>query len=247
MLLELSAGAAAGWALAAGYAVRGRSAQIFGKSIWHGPRRKKQIALTFDDGPSEETPRILELLDTSCVRATFFQCGQNVDRLPDIARQVRDLGHEIGNHTYSHPRLIFCSRSRIREEIDATQKAILRATGVEPRLFRAPYGIRWFGLRQALQEHGLTGVMWSVIAHDWEWEGDEIARHLLTHVSKGGIICLHDGDGISPHANRHNTVLALRHVIPKLYERGYSFVTAGEMLDQLQRRVVRHAAAGVSL
>jgi peptidoglycan/xylan/chitin deacetylase (PgdA/CDA1 family) len=147
---------------------------------------------------------------------------------------VRDRGHEIGNHTYSHPRLLFRSAARIREEIAETQRAIAQATGVEPRLFRAPYGIRWFGLRPALLEFNLTDVMWTVMAHDWEWEAAEITSHVLSRARNGAIICLHDGDRTSPQADRWNTVAALRMIVPKLYSRGYTFVTAGEMLRQLR-------------
>src|SRR5713226_7677295 len=136
-----------------GYAAKGRSSQLFGPSIWQGPRHPKQIALTFDDGPSEFTEQVLEILDGFSIRATFFQCGKNVQRVPAISRQVKERGHEIGNHTHSHPYLLWCSPARIREEVAAAQKAIAGAAGIEPRLFRAPYGLRWFGLRAALREY----------------------------------------------------------------------------------------------
>src|SRR6186997_1491470 len=97
-----AAGAASGFMA---WAVRGRSAQVFGRSVWRGPRHIPALALTFDDGPSETTPRILDILSEYRVPATFFQCGQNVDRLPEIAREVAGRGHEVGNHSYSHPYL----------------------------------------------------------------------------------------------------------------------------------------------
>ena len=87
------------------WAVRGRSASVFGRSLWRGPRHRRALALTFDDGPAESTPDILEILSAHQVPATFFQCGANVDRLPHIAREVAARGHEIGNHSYSHPYL----------------------------------------------------------------------------------------------------------------------------------------------
>ena len=228
MLIELGLSIPVAAGLVLGYGARGRSSQLFGPSFWRGPRNRKQIALTFDDGPSEFTPQVLEVLDTFGIRATFFQCGKNIERLSGVSRQVREAGHEIGNHTYSHPRLISCSPSRIRREIGETQRAIAGATGVEARLFRAPYGLRWFGLRAALREYGLTGVMWTVIGYDWEWGAEEIARLVLTHASPGGIICLHDGDRTSSKVDRRETVQALRYFIPRLYDQGYSFVAAGE-------------------
>src|SRR5215472_781176 len=89
------------------WAVRGRSASVFAPSVWRGPRDRAAVALTFDDGPSEDTPRLLEILDRYRVAATFFQCGANVERLPAVAREVRAAGHEIGNHTQTHPLLCF--------------------------------------------------------------------------------------------------------------------------------------------
>src|ERR1051326_877558 len=85
-----------------GWAVRGRASSVFGPSVWHGDRGRRSIALTFDDGPSESTPQILEILEDYGVPAAFFQCGANVERLPKVARAVRKAGHEIGNHSHSH-------------------------------------------------------------------------------------------------------------------------------------------------
>ena len=227
MLLEIGIGVPAAAALVVGYGVRGRSSRLFGPNVWHGPRDQKLIALTFDDGPSEWTPHILEILDPLNVHATFFQCGANVARLPQISRQVVQAGHEIGNHTYSHPRLITCSAERIRQEIADTQKALEDATGKNPRLFRAPYGLKWFGLRPALEEFGLTGVMWTTICYDWEWEADEIAELVLDKAANGAILCLHDGDRVKEKVDRRHTVKALQHFLPRLYERGFRFVPAG--------------------
>ena len=98
-----SAGVAAAGVMA--YGVAGRSSQFFGESVHRGPGRRRSLALTFDDGPSESTPELLEFLEEQRVPATFFQCGLNVRRHPAIARMVRDEGHEIGNHTFSHPAL----------------------------------------------------------------------------------------------------------------------------------------------
>jgi peptidoglycan/xylan/chitin deacetylase (PgdA/CDA1 family) len=233
MLAELGITVAAAGAAVAGYAARGRSATLFGPSVWRGPRDQKLLALTFDDGPSSATVDVLEILDIHAIRATFFQCGANIERLPDLSRQVAAAGHEIGNHTYYHPRLLGCGGARLRREIGDTQRAILQATGTDARLFRAPYGLRWFGLRPALAEFGLTGVMWTVIGYDWEWEAAEIARHVETQASSGGIICLHDGDRTSPQVDRRQTIRALRLLIPRLYDHGYGFVSAGDMVDRV--------------
>src|SRR5580698_3980068 len=138
-----AAGAVAAAGGFAGYAVRGRSASIFAPSVYHGDRSKPALALTFDDGPSESTPALLEILAEHSVRATFFMCGKNVRRLPQIARQVAAAGHEIGNHTDSHPRLSFHSPEFIYSELALAQETIRQVTGRTPALFRAPYGVRW--------------------------------------------------------------------------------------------------------
>ncbi len=230
MWVELGAVIPAAGALMLGYAAKGRSSRLFGPNIWRGQRDRKAIALTFDDGPSGFTEQVLDILDVFSIRATFFQCGKNVERLPAVSKQVGERGHEIGNHTYSHLYLPGCSPAHIGQEIAATQKAIQAAAGSEPRLFRAPYGLRWFGLRAALLEHNLTGVMWTVIGYDWEWEAAEIAAHVLAHASPGGIICLHDGNRTAATVDRRNTILALRQIIPRLYQQGYSFATVGDMI-----------------
>ena len=109
----------------AAYAVRGKSSSLIAPSIWHGNRKRRAIALTFDDGPSESTPALLELLARHNAKATFFMCGQNARRLANIAREVAAAGHEIGNHTDSHPALYFRSPGFIHEEVARGQEAIL--------------------------------------------------------------------------------------------------------------------------
>src|SRR4051794_25963865 len=114
--LGLGVGAAAACAGVMAYAVRSPRSDLFGPSVWHGPRDLRAVALTFDDGPSESTPEILAELDRYRARATFFQCGLNIRRLPDIAREVFAAGHEIGNHSYTHPLLSLRSAGLIDEE-----------------------------------------------------------------------------------------------------------------------------------
>ncbi|MCL4402814.1 MAG: polysaccharide deacetylase family protein, partial [Acidobacteria bacterium] len=147
------------------WAVRGRSAAVFGPSIWHGPRDRAAVALTFDDGPSETTPYLLDLLARHGARATFFQCGANVERLPAVAHAVSAAGHEIGNHSHTHPYFHFQNGAFLENELARAQQAIAAAAGVTPVLMRAPFGVRWFGLRRAQRRLGLTGVMWTVIGY----------------------------------------------------------------------------------
>jgi len=218
----------AGGALA--HAVRGRSSTVFGPSVYHGNRTRPAIALTFDDGPSESTPALIAILARHQVPATFFMCGKNVERLPDIARAVAAAGHEIGNHSDSHPRFDFCSREIIYRELAQGQEKIRRYAGVTPRLFRAPYGVRWFGLKSAQEQLGLLGVMWGTMGNDWKWPAPRIAQLLLRRARHGEIVCLHDGRTTQPSPHIDATLEAVDTVIPKLKERGFGFETVSQIL-----------------
>jgi peptidoglycan/xylan/chitin deacetylase (PgdA/CDA1 family) len=224
------AGAAA--VAGAAWAVRGRSSAVFGPSIWHGPRGRPALALTFDDGPSEGTPALLEVLTRHGVSATFFQCGANVERLPCIARATADAGHEIGNHTYSHPMFCFRSPAFIRRELERGQCAIEAHTGAQATVFRAPYGVRWPGLGSAQGRLGLTGVMWTVIGYDWNLAAEGIVRRISGSVSNGAIICLHDGRELHANPDIRNTIRAAEQLIPMLLDRGYRFETVSRLCQK---------------
>ncbi len=203
----------------AAYAVRGKSSSLIAPSIWHGDRTKAELALTFDDGPSESTPALLELLARHDVKATFFMCGQNVRRLKEIAREVAAAGHEIGNHTDTHPPLYFKSSEFIYGELARAQETISEITNVKPLLFRAPYGVRWPGLRSAQRRLNLTGVMWTTIGRDWKWPAHRIAKLLVNQAANGAIFCLHDGRELRTEPDISATLQAVETVLPILKER----------------------------
>lgn len=226
-------GAAAGVLAAAGvfaHAVRGRASTLMAPSVYHGCRDRPALALTFDDGPSESTPALLDLLREYDVRATFFMCGRNVRRLPAVARAVVGAGHEVGNHTDSHPRLYFRSPDFIYRELALAQETIHTVAGVTPVLFRAPYGARWFGLRHAQARLKLLGVMWTVIGRDWKWPASRISRLILRRAANGGIICLHDGRRTGRAPDIRPTLEAVEYVIPLLKESGFRFETVSQIL-----------------
>jgi len=227
-LPPLAATAAASSFLA--WAVRGRSASVFGRSVWRGPGDTQALALTFDDGPSESTPHILDILAGHRVPATFFQCGANVDRLPHVAREVAAGGHEIGNHSYTHPYLFLRSPKTIENELRRTQETIQSHTAFSPIWFRAPYGARWFGLGAAQRNLKLTGVMWSAIGYDWNRRADEVVARLAASASNGAILCLHDGRELQRKPDVSATVEAVRRLVPLLLDRGYKFETIGRLL-----------------
>jgi len=226
----LPAAATAGGAAFMAWAVRGRASSVFGPSVHRGPAGRKAIALTFDDGPSESTPQVLELLSRYGVPATFFQVGVNVMRLPEVAREVAAAGHEIGNHSQTHPLFCFHSAAFIFQELDRAQSSIQAATGVTPTLVRAPFGARWFGLRAAQRRLGLRGVMWTAIGYDWRLKADNIVSRMLSRVGDGAILCLHDGRELQIHPDVRETVDAVSRLIPQLQDRGYKFETVSRLL-----------------
>ena len=233
MPLGLELATLAGASAAAGflaYAVRGRSARIFGDSVHHGARSQPAVALTFDDGPSESTPALLDVLETNSVPATFFMCGTNVRRCASIAREVYARGHEIGNHTDTHPYFHFKSPEFIYREMARAQETIYQTTDVAPLWFRAPYGVRWFGVGRAQRKLGLQGVMWTTIARDYRWPAERVADCVTRHASRGAILCLHDGRVTEPRPDIRATIEAVERAIPRIRERGLSFLTLSQLL-----------------
>ena len=193
--------------------------------------REKRIALTFDDGPNPAvTPRLLDLLQAYGARATFFLIGRNATRYPGVAAEIARRGHEIGNHSYTHDWYCLRSAGFIREQLTKAQQAITEATGVAPVFFRAPYGVRWFGLRKVQQQLGLTGVMWTEIGWDWKLPADRIVRRMVRAARNGAIFCLHDGRDTRPHPDIRPTVEAVRRLLPELTAKGFRFETVSQIL-----------------
>jgi peptidoglycan/xylan/chitin deacetylase (PgdA/CDA1 family) len=231
MLAAPIAGASCASAFLA-WAVRGRSSSVFGPSVWHGDPTRPAIALTFDDGPSESTSQLLDILSHEAVPATFFQIGANVSRLPSIACEVAARGHVIGNHSHTHPLLCRHSPAFIQTDLRRAQDAIQTHTGVTPAWFRAPYGARWFGLRPALRRLALTDVMWTSIGYDWKCDADTVVARVTHRISGGSILCLHDGRELHSNPDISATLGAVRRLIPLLRDRGFSFETVTRLLCQ---------------
>ena len=217
-------------AAALAWAARGRSSSVFGRSVWRGPAHRRAFAVTFDDGPGQGTSAVLDILARYRVPATFVMCGEHVRRRPSVARDVVSAGHQVGNHTDTHPRLWLQRSTFIGDELRRAQRSIEDATGTSPVLFRSTYGVRWFGLRQAQRELGLLHVMWTTIARDWVLDDDAITARLISGARNGAIYCLHDGRGRDTEADISNTVAALRNFLPQMLDKGYQFLTVGELI-----------------
>lgn len=211
--------------------------QLLGPSLVLGPAGKKRVALTFDDGPTPpNTDQILNVLKAHGVPATFFVNGKLADRFPETLRRIVQEGHTLGNHTYTHLFLYLKSKRRIEREIDRTQDAIERAAGVRPRVFRAPYGVRWFGLFRVLRRRGMCSVQWSGTGYDWieKNTAEDIARKALKNLRDGSVILLHDGCGAREpgEVDHSTTVAALPAMIEEIQRRGFKLVSVYEFLPE---------------
>ena len=188
---------------------------------------KKQIAITFDDGPHPIlTPKILEILAQYHVPATFFMVGQNVLNYPEAARAVIDAGHEVGNHTFTHPHIASLNEQAIFEEIGRCEDALEELCEYRPHILRTPQGALTPSLERCLLEDDYILVLWSLDTRDWDNKStDAIVRSVLDGVKSGDIVLMHDYIGYNS-----KTPGALERIIPELLSRGYEFVTVSELL-----------------
>lgn len=199
---------------------------------------RRFVALTFDDGPHPElTPRLLDILRQNGVRATFYVIGRNVEMYPEIARRIVAEGHEIANHSWSHPRLTALGSSRLQSELSNTSEVIQRTTGRRPTNMRPPYGAINDGVRQTiLRDHGMDVIMWSVDPLDWKRPGAQVVRRRLVEgATPGGILLAHD---IHP-----GTIEAMPGTISDLKAKGYGFATVSQLLALQEPKVAAAAPA----
>ncbi len=189
----------------------------------------KKVALTFDDGPDETwTPQVLAVLAKYHVPATFFVVGSSVARHPDLVRQIRSQGSEIGIHTFTHPDLAEVSPWRVDREMTETQLALAGATGELGYLLRPPYSSepsalddQRFGVVSRLGTQGYVTALVDIDSRDWERPGAAaIAHNSVPEDGKGGVVLLHDAGG-----DRSQTVEALDQLIPEMQQDGYTFTT----------------------
>ncbi|CAH2575348.1 Peptidoglycan-N-acetylglucosamine deacetylase [Planktothrix rubescens] len=199
-----------------------------GKTVHNvSPRnQEKVIALTFDDGPWPETPKVLTILRQFNVKATFFILGQNLLLYPDIIEQVVQEGHGVGNHTWTHsyPKM---EPQKAKAEIENTSAKLELMTGLKTRLFRPPGGILDNGVADYARSKNYAVIMWSIDTKDFQKPtATVLANRVLNQANPGDIVLMHDGGG-----NRSETIAALKIIIPELQKRGYRFVTVSELLS----------------
>ena len=240
MLSPLATGICAGLgaAGAAGFAAGGfayaslwPSSRIFGTALT-APRRPGEIALTFDDGPNPEwTPRLLDILAKHDVKATFFMLGMFASAHPELVRRVAAEGHLIGDHSWSHPKLSYCSTQRIQDELKRTKDTLEQIVGAKVKFFRPPFGARRPAVFRIARELGLEPVLWNAMTDDWiEPSTEKIATTLSKRVDamtgRGFAvnIVLHDGNFRVAVGKRGPSVAAAE-TIMKRYVPTHKFVT----------------------
>jgi peptidoglycan/xylan/chitin deacetylase (PgdA/CDA1 family)/uncharacterized membrane protein YbhN (UPF0104 family) len=218
-------------------------------SLRRGRRDARQVALTFDDGPSDDTPAILDALDRAGARATFFVLGVAAERRPELVREIARRGHEVALHGHSHARLALAGPRTVAAELDRGREAIRRA-GVEPaRLFRAPHGWKGPFLGPALRARGLTLVAWTRGVWDTERPGAaRIAERASRRPRPGEIVLLHDGcatPGLDP--RRDQTAEAVAEIVRRWRAEGYAPVTVGALAASAPPSRARAWWRGVAL
>ncbi len=189
-----------------------------------------RIALTFDDGPHPTyTPEILDFLAEYNVKATFFVVGENVRENPELIRRELEEGHEVGNHTYTHPcALAKLSCDKLMDEINDCEDAIFETVDFRPHLFRPPGGANTCAVKRACSELGYTEVLWTVDTMDWNAKTslDSALKTVRENVKDGSIILFHDYVG----RKKPITARALRILLPELCSKGCEFVYAEELI-----------------
>ncbi|GAA2214879.1 hypothetical protein GCM10009850_103460 [Nonomuraea monospora] len=185
--------------------------------------RLRCVALTFDDGPGEHTVRLLDLLRQRGVRATFFVIGQMVaaDKGGLTTRRIVDDGHEIGNHSWSHPPLAELPDEAVKKELKHTENIVQRLTGVRMRVMRPPYGSTDDDVAAETRREGLAQILWNVDTLDWQ---DRVATTVAKRAGAaqpGSIVLLHD--------IHRSTVDAVPAMLDTLGKKGYTFVTVSEL------------------
>lgn len=205
-----------------------KSEMAAGRIFWLGAEDKDQVAFTFDDGPNPEyTPQILAVLDKYHVRATFFMAGEMAQQYPEVVRLVAEQGHDVGNHTMTHPEAPKVNSQRLRQEVQGAAQLLERISGKRIHYFRPPYGYFDVAYFQACRDNNMDVVLWSIVPRDWEQPPAEVlVRRVVAEIRPGAIVLLHDGGG-----DRRQTVKALPLIIEAIQARGLQAVTLSQLLE----------------
>jgi peptidoglycan-N-acetylglucosamine deacetylase len=201
-----------------------RTYQLFGGLTSHVDTNKKVVALTFDDGPTKNVDPILSLLDKYNAKATFFLIGYELEKNLEEGQKIAEAGHQIGNHTYSHKRMIFKSPSFIKKEIEKTNQ-LIRKTGYKGEIdFRPPNGKKLVGLPYYLKKHQMETITWNLEPDTYYTSVSDKVNYVNKNVKPGSIILLHP---MYDETGKELKVIEM--ILEHLSERGYKFVTVNEL------------------
>jgi peptidoglycan/xylan/chitin deacetylase (PgdA/CDA1 family) len=197
-----------------------------------GPSDKRQVALTFDDGPDTVyTPRILDALKENHARATFFLIGNRAEANPELVKRIADEGHDVGNHSYNHPRLPSLSPDQFQKEISDTEAVLKRITGHTPLLIRPPYSLITEEQAKGLTDQKRYIIDWNADTQDWKQiPASLIETKVFDQVKPGSIIVMHSASAGDEAANLSGTVEALPRIIKRLRDQGLEPVTVSQLL-----------------
>ncbi|MHC1685211.1 MAG: polysaccharide deacetylase family protein [Clostridiaceae bacterium] len=209
---------------------KSRTFQFFGGIVNKIDTEEKVVALTFDDGPSEKVDTILSILESENVKATFFLIGSEIKQYPEETKKLIESGQEIGNHTFSHNRMVFKSPSYIKKEIEDTDNLIRELGYTDPIQFRPPNGKKLLFLPYYLNEHNRKTILWDLEPNSYpeiNSSSEKIVEYVVNNAKPGSIILLHpmyDEDG--------TTIDSIKGIIEGLKSKGYEFKTVNEILEK---------------
>lgn len=192
--------------------------------------REDAVALTFDDGPHEQgTPAALAALEAAGAPATFFLAGEQVERLPALAREIVAAGHEVGVHCRRHRNSMWLAPRQVRDDLRRAAETIATSTGQQPRYYRPPYGILTTGCLAVARAAGWETILWRRDGHDWQARATaaSISTRILRRLEPGDVVLLHDADHYSAPGSWQATVAAIPLLVAGLRERGLGVAPLG--------------------
>lgn len=207
-----------------------RSFQFFGEIIPRVHTNEKVVALTFDDGPTGRTDEILQVLNEAGIKTTFFLNGNSISQNPELARKIAAAGHELGNHTYSHNRMVFKSPAYIKKEIEETNKLIREAGYKEDIHFRPPNGKKLVLLPYYLSKNNIKTIMWNLEPDSYPEiaaSEEKIVKYVRDEVQPGSIILLH----VMYDNQERKSLESIKDIVTALKDKGYEFKTVSELLE----------------
>ena len=229
------------------YAAVNPRSELFGPMVWRTNSPRK-LAITFDDGPNPKiTPELLKLLERYEARVTFFMVGRFAQECPELVREIAVHGHAIGNHTTSHANLFWSTPAQIRQQMQRCNEAIGTITGMTPKWFRPPWGMRNPWVISSATAMGMRTAFWTLLPGDWRVKPASWLIKRMEPITKraqplsasgnnsaaghGDVLCLHDGDYRFLNADRRATVEALQYWLPRWRDLGLEFVTIDEAVN----------------